>query len=151
MIPKPAAGRYAGPMKLSALLLIAIVGLGGSARADDGTWCVTGFAKGPGYGKAGSPDSRAQDGCAALTPKKKFWHFHGYVAQADRCYACWDEESSTCETAAVSKEGYRYLGASDCGALTIAPAGDMRHVDPKAPPPKAPPPAKPAKPAKPAR
>jgi hypothetical protein len=135
-------------MKIGPLLVIAFLALGGEARADDGSWCVSGFARGPGYGKPASAESTVQDGCAAFLGKKKAWHFHGFVAKSDKCYACWDEESSTCETAAPSKEGYRFLGSNDCGAVTPAAIGDTRQVDPKAPPPK---PAAPTKPAKPAR
>ena len=133
-------------MKLSALLLITIVGLAGEARADDGSFCVAGFAKGPNYGNGGA-GSTAQDGCAANPGKKKFWHFHGFVAKEGTCSACWDEESSTCEMKAPANLGFRYVGANDCGALAIAAPGDMQHVDPKAPAK----PAAPAKPVKPAR
>ena len=131
-------------MKVATLLLITALALGGEARADDGTWCVAGFAKGPSYGKTASATTTAQDACAALASKKKFWHFHGFVVKGSACYSCWDEESNTCETAAPSKLGFRFVGASDCRDAVPAPVGEMKHVDPKAPPasPKAP--AKPA-------
>lgn len=126
-------------MKLSALLLIASIGLTSTAHADDGTWCVSGFVKGPDYGKSPGPTSTAQDGCATLSSKKKVWHFHGFVVKGSSCYACWDEESNTCETDAPPRMGYRFIGGTDCGTVPPAPPSETRHIDPKEPPPPPPP------------
>ncbi|MBL9015597.1 MAG: hypothetical protein JNL83_15545 [Myxococcales bacterium] len=137
-------------MKASVLLVGALLGFAAEARADDGTWCAAGFAPGPDYGKKASATSTTQDACAGNPGNKRAWHFHGFVEKAGQCYACWDEESNTCETTSL-RVGFRFLGSKDCGAVTIAKVGAKHHFDSQSPPPPPPPRPAPKAPPKPAK
>jgi len=71
-----------------------------------------GVQGGYGYCIVGPPN-RAE--CAANPRHFSKWHFHGYVGKRGECFACFDEESSTC-TELEGPLGYRYLG-DDCAGV----------------------------------
>jgi hypothetical protein len=52
--------------------------------------------------------------CASNPGNYQHWHFHGYVEYQGSCFACFDEESNTCEDKLIKARSMRFLGADDC-------------------------------------
>ena len=118
---------------IASLVLALIVRPTAIAETMNDTWCWAGFVPGTGA------DKTQQDACAANPGKRAKWHFHGFIKRAGKCWACWDEEDSTCESKPLPPpHGFDYLG----GSCNDTPVGDPSvggtYVGAPTPPPKQP-------------
>ncbi|MBI5532515.1 MAG: hypothetical protein HY898_07360 [Deltaproteobacteria bacterium] len=118
---------------ITAILLVA-----GPSHARLNTWCVGGYDGDPPH---------SDNACArpAQALKHRRWHFHAYLTDGKKCYACYDEVDDSCESDFLeANPTWSMADPYDCARLGLHDNGSQvfGHVidgTPVAPPP--PPPA----------
>lgn len=85
------------------LALVLAVAASAPTLREGVTYCVGGYDI-QGFNHVDACQLPAQAG------RHSAWHFHAFLTDGTACYACWDEEDSTCETVFVAEnKGWRSL------------------------------------------
>ena len=134
--------RLPGAARSSVAAIACVLALAPTEADARRTYCVGGY-----HQTFGSFHAYACDSAPVRSLHRGYpWHHHNFVANADGCYACWDEQDSTCSTGFLpSHPSFRQVNRLECLALKTPPPDKIlfhnilgRDVV-KAPPPKPPP------------